>query len=287
MSELFSGASDAASAQSAGINKGLTSATGQIGKGQSALNTDYASAFAPFQQNYTQAQQGTTQLGNLLGLNGASAGQQAQQALQATPGYQYTLGQANNATTAQAAATGTTGSGNEALALQKNAAGLASQTYNDRVSQLQPYLNQSNQAAGGIAGVQTGLGNQTNANYNNLANINYGADTSIGNAQASADLANQSMDMNLLGGGIKLATSIFSDERLKESIEPVGELYDGTNVYRYRYKGDDTPRIGVLAQEVEKTRPDAVSEHGGYLAVDYGRATQMSAELARFFDKAA
>jgi hypothetical protein len=287
MSELFSGASDAASAQTAGINKGLTSATGQIGQGQSALNTDYASALAPFQQNYTQAQQGTTAIANLQGLNGASAGRQAQQALQATPGYQYTLGQANNATNAAAAANGTLGSGNQALALQKNASGLASQNYNSYVSQLQPYLGASQSAAGGIAGVQTGLANQTNANYGTLANLNYGADTSIANAQASADLANQSMDMNLLGGGINLVGSIFSDERLKESIEPVGELYDGTNVYRYRYKGDDTPRIGVLAQEVEKTRPDAVSEHGGYLAVDYGRATQMSAELARFFDKAA
>ena len=144
----------------------------------------------------------------------------------------------------------------------------------------------SNAAAGGIAGVNTGLGNQTNANYTNLANLNYGADTSIGNANASAALANQSMDMNLLSGGLNLAGSIFSDERLKDDVEPVGALYDGTNVYRYRYKGDDTPRIGVLAQEVERTNPDAVSEHGGYKAVQYGRATDLSAALAKFLEAA-
>ena len=274
MSDLFGGADKAAAAQTAGINKGLTAATSEIGQGQSALNSTYASALAPYQQNYAQAQQGTTALANLQGLNGASAGQQAQQALQATPGYQFSLGQANNATNAAAAANGTLGSGNQALALQQNAQGLASQNYNNYVSQLQPYLSASQSAAGGIAGVQTGLGNQTNANFGNLANLNYGAQTSIGNANASADLANQSMDMNLLGGGLKLATSIFSDERLKDDIERVGALYDGTNVYRYRYKGDDTPRIGVLAQEIEQTNPDAVSEHGGFKAVEYGRATE-------------
>ena len=43
---------------------------------------------------------------------------------------------------------------------------------------------------------------------------------------------------------------MFSDERLKEDIAPVGELYDGTNVYSYRYKGDHVPRIGVMAHRL-------------------------------------
>ena len=202
------------------------------------------------------------------------------------PGYQAAIKAGDASVNAAAAANGTLGSGNQLLALSKENQGLASQNYNNYASQLQPYLGASNAAAGGIAGVNTGLGNQTNANYTNLANLNYGADTSIGNANASAALANQSMDMNLLSGGLNLAGSIFSDERLKDDVEPVGALYDGTNVYRYRYKGDDTPRIGVLAQEVERTNPDAVSEHGGYKAVQYGRATDLSAALAKFLEAA-
>jgi hypothetical protein len=286
MSDLFGGASNAAADQIAGINKGLTAATGQIQQGQTALNTDYAAALAPYTQNYSQAQQGTTQLGNLLGLNGAAGSQSAQANLQTMPGYQAAIKAGDASVNAAAAANGTLGSGNQLLALSKENQGLASQNYNNYASQLQPYLGASNAAAGGIAGVNTGLGNQTNANYTNLANLNYGADTSIGNANASAALANQSMDMNLLSGGLNLAGSIFSDERLKDDVEPVGALYDGTNVYRYRYKGDDTPRIGVLAQEVERTNPDAVSEHGGYKAVQYGRATDLSAALAKFLEAA-
>jgi hypothetical protein len=77
---------------------------------------------------------------------------------------------------------------------------------------------------------------------------------------------------------------MFSDERLKENIEPVGELYDGTNVYRYNYKGNIVPRIGVMAQEVEQSRPEAVTEIAGFKAVDYGKATDLAASLAGFVE---
>ena len=286
MSDLFNGADNAANDQTAGIQKGQAAATGNINQGSSILNSDYLKGLAPFLSNFTNAQQGTTQLSNVLGLNGAAGSNQALQTLQNTPGYQFTLGQGNNAINAQAAATGTTGSGNQALALQKYGSGLASQTYNNYVSQLQPYLGASNASAAGIGGLYSGLGNQLNANQGNLANLNYGADTSIGNAQASAALANQSLDMNLLGGGLNLAMSMFSDERLKENIEKVGSLTDGQPVYSYNYKWDHTPRIGLMAQDVEKRYPEAVTEIGGYKAVNYGIATEMSSALSKFLEAA-
>lgn len=65
-----------------------------------------------------------------------------------------------------------------------------------------------------------------------------------------------------------------SDERVKENIEPVGELNDGQTVYSYNYIGDVQPTIGLLAQEVEKVRPDAVVEFGGVKHVHYGKATE-------------
>jgi len=77
-------------------------------------------------------------------------------------------------------------------------------SYNNYVSALEPYLGAQSQAASGIAGVNTGLGNQTNANQNVLGNMQYGANTSIGNANASKDLANQSLFGNILGGGMNL-----------------------------------------------------------------------------------
>lgn len=73
----------------------------------------------------------------------------------------------------------------------------------------------------------------------------------------------------------------WSDVRLKEDVKPVGMLFDKTPVFSYRYIGDDTPRIGLLAQDIEQRRPDAVVEFGParIKAVDYGKATERSREI--------
>ncbi|WP_205757758.1 hypothetical protein, partial [Lactobacillus crispatus] len=125
-----------------------------------------------------------------------------------TPGYQFQLQQGNNAINAAAAANGTLNSGNQAIALSNYNQGLAGTTYNNYVSQLQPYLNASNAAAGGIANTYTGLGNATAGQYDTLANLGWQQQTGIGNANANADLAayNASGNLwNMIGslGGMK------------------------------------------------------------------------------------
>jgi hypothetical protein len=75
-----------------------------------------------------------------------------------------------------------------------------------------------------------------------------------------------------------------SDARVKDDIEPIGMLYDETPVYSFRYKGDDVPRIGLMAQDVEKRRPDAVREFGGVKAVDYGKATERARMIGMLAD---
>lgn len=73
-------------------------------------------------------------------------------------------------------------------------------------------------------------------------------------------------------------SSLLSDARAKDDIAPVGILNDGSNVYSFTYKGDPARRthIGLMAQEVERDRPDAVAEIGGVKMVDYGKATARS-----------
>ena len=46
-----------------------------------------------------------------------------------------------------------------------------------------------------------------------------------------------------------------------------------------RYKGAPAYHIGLMAQDVEKTAPDAVIEINGYKAVDYRAATEASCTL--------
>lgn len=85
--------------------------------------------------------------------------------------------------------------------------------------------------------------------------------------------AGQESSAGLLGGLFKGVTGMFapiqlSDRTAKKDIKRVGGLYE----YRYKGEGKDAPkRIGVMAQEVEKVRPDAVSRRtDGFRQVDYG-----------------
>ena len=81
-----------------------------------------------------------------------------------------------------------------------------------------------------------------------------------------------------LGGaiaGAKLYST--SDRRVKRDIERIGELADGTPFYRFRYIGDDTPRVGLMSDEVD---PAAVAVHpSGVEMVNYGKATERAARI--------
>lgn len=75
----------------------------------------------------------------------------------------------------------------------------------------------------------------------------------------------------------------FSDERLKEDMEPIGKTFDGQPIYRYKLKGDSRERIGLSAQQVEKKHPEAVGLAGGFRFVDYGKATDDAANRGHMY----
>ena len=75
-----------------------------------------------------------------------------------------------------------------------------------------------------------------------------------------------------LGGTLGSAGIMASDERVKENIKKVGKTDDGQNLYSFNYKGGGPIQIGLMAQEVEKKKPEAVEEIGGIKHVNYGIA---------------
>ena len=112
----------------------------------------------------------------------------------------------------------------------------------------------------------------------------------LGGASAGIGLLGQTGAFSTTGAGgavtpgylTPMLTSMFSDERVKEDVEPVGKLNDGQTVYAYRYKGDPRPQIGLLAQEVMRHQPGAVGQTPqGILTVDYGKATREAAQVGR------
>lgn len=111
-----------------------------------------------------------------------------------------------------------------------------------------------------------------NQDFNNRLGI---WNTEVNYALQQQQMQN-SMTSGLLGGLFGLGAagiSAFSDRRVKKDIEKVGKA-KGFNLYEYRFKGQpaDTPKtIGVMAQEVEKKRPDAVTTGpDGIKRVKYG-----------------
>lgn len=302
--------------------QGLSTLAPLYQAGRNDLTQNYAAGLQPFQTNYAANNAGQQMLGNALGINGQGGRDAATQAFQAGPGYQWQLDQGSQNILRNQAATGQLNSGATNLDLLNYGQGQANQQWQNWINALQPYQGAANTSAGGIGTLSAGLGNQLNASnmgqgnqslgalqglgtnllnsYTGQGNMAYGANASMGNAQANADLANNNASANLWNLGGKLLgagtntvggsalsnflTSVLpSDERLKDDIEPVGELYDGQPVYKYRYKWDDPgmTRIGLMAQDVEETNPDAVFEIDGFKMVDYGRATNRAADLMR------
>lgn len=83
--------------------------------------------------------------------------------------------------------------------------------------------------------------------------------------------------------GASASANILSDERAKEDVQQVGEMADGTPLYRYRYKGDTTIHMGPMAQDVEKRTPEAVDDDGpgGLKTVNMDAATRKAAQIVK------
>ena len=110
-------------------------------------------------------------------------------------------------------------------------------------------------------------------------------DTQIQNAYRAEEAVRKQGKRALIGGIAQTASTVgvgallmFSDERLKENLTPVGKADNGLTIYIGNYTkesglDDGKPHLFLIAQEVQKIRPDAVVEtESGYLAVDYIKA---------------
>lgn len=160
---------------------------------------------------------------------------------------------------------------NNQLQAMNQAPGLAQADYNDA-----NYLQ-------GIGAQRQGLSQQylTNAKtqYDNANNFQYdqlarygnvvSGGTGVGGTSTStAPNPNQSNSTANMLGLAMTAASLFSDARLKTNIKRVGTHPLGVGVYEYdKFGGRER---GVMAQEVEKVMPNAVTTHAsGYKKVDY------------------
>ena len=241
-----------------GVAQGVIAAKGALDKGSimsdlmsKGYNSAQAAALAEQQSNQTAAQLAA---GTRLGAANAMAG----------------LGQTM------------TGLNTQDIGNLMNTGNRAQDTANTQQQfQYQQWLNnmqmpgqllaQQAQILGGLPHGQTQTGTQTQQSYSNplmgLAGLGLGIG-SMGTG-GGATLGGSALS------GLMGMLPFFSDRRLKEDIKSVGSLFDGTPLYRFRYKGDATPRVGVMADEVDPS--DTITHPSGYKMVDYGRVVERAA----------
>lgn len=159
-----------------------------------------------------------------------------------------------------ASATGGLRSGNVQTALADHATDLENRAlmtaYQDRVGNMKTLAGMPSYAPQ-IAGATAGIGNTM-------------ASGITGAAQAKQDA--QGLAMTAIMDGIGKAAQAYSDARLKDNVEQIGQKA-GLPYYRWDWN-DEAGALGLsgssegwMAHEVHDKYPEAVTEHGGYLMV--------------------
>lgn len=90
-------------------------------------------------------------------------------------------------------------------------------------------------------------------------------------AKAQAKASKKGGIGGIIKGAATIGLSLFSDDNLKEDVKLIERRWpDGLGIYSFRYKGQPTVFKGVLASEVEKKYPYAITRDAdGHRMVDY------------------
>lgn len=221
------------------LNAALGSVTGN-------RNAVVQAATDPFQQNIAAGYGDLLQSQGLRGIRGSSFGNTD------IANYLATTGRALGNAGANAA--------QGSLSLQGNLA-----------AQIAALTNQSQQLKNNLYGTAFDvLGRGLNPKgYTGSTNINVGGG---GGAVPQPSGENGIFGTGISGqdvGAVATIASLFSDRRLKTNVVKIADDPRGFGIYKYEMFGK--PDWGVMADEVEKVIPEAVTRCAGYQMVDYGR----------------
>jgi hypothetical protein len=270
-------------AQQFGAQQAAAMGQQQFGQALSAAQQQAALGQALYAQNIGQGQAiaGLGQQQYAQGLGAAQAG--------AGMGKDIYGMSAQEAQLQQAAAQGMFGQAAQMAALQQSAGnnifnyglqggqgvanlGLANQQAQMQAAQAQMQMGQIQQQTDQAG--KTALYNQ----FTQQQGFPYQQAQFLGNlAMGTGALSGSTTTTNTSGSGF------FSDRRLKDNAEKIGETFDGQPIYRYNYKGENRTQIGLMAQDVEKNNPKAVGLSQGYKTLDYKKATDKAVERGHFY----
>ena len=161
------------------------------------------------------------------------------------------------------------------------------------IGQLAQGVGALNSGMKAAQGLYTGAG-KLGSMISGLGSAAEGAGAAAGAAEGLGAAAGAAGTLGSIGSGLAAVGStvaemlpffamLLSDERAKHDKKKVGELYDGQPVYSYKYNGDNRTQLGLMAQNVERSHPEAVGSMHGMKMVDYDRATSDAADRGHFY----
>lgn len=143
-----------------------------------------------------------------------------------------------------------------------------SQAFQEQLAQRNQPLNE---IIGLMSGTQVQSPNQTFAQtpQSQVAGVDY---SGLVQQNYQNEMNAYNSGMGALGGLFGAGLSMFSDRRLKENVERVGETDIGTPIYKFNYIGQKQTHIGYMAQDLIESQPDAVHKgEDGYFRVNYSK----------------
>ena len=217
----------------------------------------------------------------------------------ASGNYSTAMGKSTTASALHSTAMGTstTASGGTSTAM-----GYATTASGGASTAMGSYTTASGTYSTAMGGVTTASGNYSTAmgrytNASDYASLTVGQYNSVNSAESAAGSSATTFNTTnvafVIGNGISGALSdafvvkfngdatlagdltINSDERLKDNIQPLGSTLNKLHqieakTYSFKKDEEHTPKIGVLAQEVQAVFPELVTEGAdGILSVNY------------------
>lgn len=147
--------------------------------------------------------------------------------------------------------------------MYNNAQNSILQQRNQPINEISALLSGSQVAAPATGAVTAPTQTMPTVDYSSLVNQNY-------NQQLQASSATNAGLFGL--GSAALGGWKLSDRRLKNCIVWLFNMANGLGVYSYRYVWGGEPEIGVMADEVARLMPDAVTAGpGGFMMADYAK----------------
>jgi hypothetical protein len=200
------------------------------------------------------------------------------------PSYQFLQDEAAKAVERSAAARGSLLAPSTAKALQDRSQALASTEFGNAFNRNMAQNASIFDMLSGASNVGQNQLAQDSVNSWNYADTMANNNIGLANAQLAAygakNANRQSMLSNWINAGARVAGAAASDIRVKQDIKPLGQE-NGYNIYEFAYKGEPEKRyVGVMAQEVAKTNPDAVVDIDGVLHVYYDKIGVQMREAA-------